>query len=82
MGDVALTWLSFTAWLILTALLFIILARWSAGEGEWGSLTGLVRGFHDWATGSRPPTGSSSSPSQTADRTRPDASPRAEMEEL
>jgi hypothetical protein len=77
-SDVALTWLSFAIWLVLTAVLFIVLARWSAGEGEWGGLPGIVRGFHDWATGARTSMRVSSSPTV---RTEP-PSPRAELEEL
>jgi hypothetical protein len=77
-SDVALTWLSFAIWLVLTAALFIILARWSAGEGAWGGLSGIVRGFHDWATEVR----TSARASSSAGVGGGSPSPRAEIEEL
>jgi hypothetical protein len=71
-----LTWLSFTIWLVLTSLLFIVLARWSAGEGSWGGMSGIVRGLHDWAA-PQEPAPAVSSPASVAT-----AEPVAEIEEL
>lgn len=74
------TWLSFTIWMILTTLLFIVLARWSVGEGPWGGMAGIVRGFHDWATGEAPHTAHASS-SNASSGSSP-SGPVAEIEEL
>ena len=83
MSDIALTWLSFAIWLVLTCALFIVLARWSAGEGAWGGLSEIVRGFHDWATDARMPARTSSGAGGTLDGGRgAESSPRAEIEEL
>lgn len=75
-----LTWLSFTIWLILTSLLFIVLARWSAGEGSWGGMAGIVRGLRDWATTEAPRAAPASS-SNAGGGASP-SGPVAEIEEL
>jgi hypothetical protein len=70
--DVQLAWLSTIAWFVMTAILFAVLARWSAGEGSWGGLPGIVRGLHDWTSSDRRlPVSSPSS-----------SSPQAEITEL
>ena len=76
MTDVQLAWLSTIAWFVLTAALFLVLARWSAGEGSWGGLPGIVRGLRDWAVGERPRPAHASSPSGGS------SSPFAEIEDL
>ena len=79
MTDVQLAWLSTIAWFVMTAALFLVLAHWSAGEGAWGGLPGIVRGLRDWTTGDRPHPAHASS-----HRSRSGSSPtaRAEIEEL
>lgn len=68
MSDVQLAWLSTIVWFVLTTALFLVLARWSAGEGSWGGLPGIVRGLRDWTATDHPrplrlsTAGASSSP--------------------
>jgi hypothetical protein len=60
MTDIELTTLSTIAWFVLTSALFFALARWSAGNGSWTILPGLVDGLRDWTSDeSRPPANSS-----------------------
>jgi hypothetical protein len=80
MTDVQLAWLSTITWFVMTATLFLILAHWSAGEGSWGGLPGIVRGLHDWTTGDRPRLAHASSHGSSG--TASPASPSAEIEEL
>jgi hypothetical protein len=75
MTDVQLAWLSTIAWFVMTAALFIVLARWSAGEGSWGGLPGIVRGLRDWTISEHPRADTSNHASSSG-------SPRAEITEL
>jgi len=61
MTDIELATLSTVASLILTSALFVALARWSAGNGSWTILPGVVRGVRDWMARDEPPRTSSSS---------------------
>ena len=76
MTDVQLAWLSTVAWFVVTSALFVALARWSAGDGAWGSLPGIVRGLRGWAAPWEP-TRQASSPAATAP-----GEPTAEIEDL
>lgn len=69
MTDLQLTALGTVAWLIGTAMLFILLARWSAG-GTWGIANAVVRGLTGWvggeaSAGARSPSGGELRPMQT-----------------
>jgi len=80
MTDVQLAWLSTIAWFVMTAALFLVLAHWSAGEGSWGGLPGIVRGLRDWTTGERQrPAHASSNGSGSGGGS---SSPMAEVEDL
>ncbi len=82
MSEVQLAWLSTIAWLALTTILFLVLARWSAGEGSWGGLPGIVRGLRDWTAGERPRPAHASSPGGGSSADGGSSSPAAEIEEL
>jgi hypothetical protein len=45
--DPLLATLSTIAWLVVTSVLFVELANWSAG-GSWSIIPGLVRGARSW----------------------------------
>lgn len=51
MSDLALIWLSTIVTLLGTAILFVLLAHWSAGgPAPWSVAGSLARGIADWAT--------------------------------
>jgi len=52
--DNQLATLSTLIWLVLTTILFIELANWSAG-GSWTIVPGLVRGVRGWVTRGQEP---------------------------
>ena len=74
MTDTELATLSTIAWLIVTSALFVALAHWSAGNGSWTILPGVVRGLREWTLRESRLLPESSSP-------RP-LDPVAEIEEL
>ena len=49
MTDLVLIWLSTAGTVLATAALFVVLARWSVGEGSWSMLPGLALGVSAWA---------------------------------
>ncbi len=54
MTDNQLATLSTLIWLVLTSILFVELANWSAG-GSWTIVPGLLRGARGWATRGQEP---------------------------
>ena len=82
MTDVQLAWLSAIAWFVLTTILFLVLARWSAGEGLWGGLPGIVRGLRDWTAGGTSKRARVSSPGGGSGGGSAASPPRAEIDEL
>lgn len=52
MTDLTLIWLSTSATVVATVVVFVILARWSAAEPvPWSILPGLSRGVSVWHQG-------------------------------
>ena len=87
MTDTELTTLSTIAWLILTSALFVALAHWSAGNGSWTILPGVVRGLREWTAEEVTPLRPAASSPQSIVRPQPSAAhdagePIAEVEDL
>jgi len=51
MSDLQLIWLSTILTVLATAMLFVLLAQWSAGgSAPWSIAAGVARGISDWAS--------------------------------